>query len=148
MLHSITSPRNRTFAPILSIFALDTTTPVPSPPAAVAAAAAADTSPAAPVFTVVVRFVGLVSRDLALLHTAPIRLEELDRNDLDGEVSTPGSSTEEEVWDSSSSAVLLRPNLCMATACLVYAAGLRWVGLRGVRLSSEKKKDSQCGCDK
>lgn len=114
---------------------------MPSPPAAAAAGAAAAASPAAPVFTVV-RFVGLVSRDLALLHTAPIRLEELDRNDLDGEVSTPGSSTEEEVWDSSSSAVLLRPNLCMATAYVVYAAGLRWVGLRGVRRSSEKKKDA------
>lgn len=141
MLHSITSPRNRTFAPILSIFALDTTAPAPSPPAAAAAAAAGAASPAPPDFAAV-RFVGLVSRDLALLHTAPIRLEELDRNDLDGEVSTPGSSTEEEVWDSSSSAVLLRPNLCMVTGCLLYAAGLRWVGLRGARLSSEKKKSA------
>lgn len=32
VLHSITSPRNRTFAPILSIFLLDTATTAPAPP--------------------------------------------------------------------------------------------------------------------
>lgn len=88
----------------------------PSPPAAATAAAAA-ASPAPPAFTVG-RFVGLVSLDLALLQAAPIRLEEPDRNDLEGEFSAPGSSTEEEAWGSSSSVVFLRPNLCMATARL------------------------------
>lgn len=109
VLHSITSPRNRTLAPILSIFLFET-----APAPAAAAAAALAPAPPAPLPAASpparVGLDGLCSRDLVAAVLPDLRLpprllvELLDRWDRAGELSA---------GESSSTAELLLPNLRM-----------------------------------